>query len=355
MYWAFVAGAVRLRRMRLLLAFSALAVSAALATALFSVYSDIERRISAEFASYGANLTIAPAGSSVTVPLRAVDEARKLGAVAAPFLFAQSRLSGQPVLLAGVDLASAEALTQYWHVTGSRVGCLAGVNAAERFHLQVGSGAKIDGAPCRIAGIVSTGGPEDDEFIVPLAMAAAVAGVSDTASLVEAQVPAARLAAVQRILRQRLPGTDVRTVRAVAETESSVVVKMRVALLLLLALILVITTMSVSSNFSELVLERSREIGILKAIGAPERKIAALFVSECLVLALGSTLAGYAAGVVLAGWIGSSVFEAPFSIHVNLPVLLMAAAITAAVALTATSIAAGRIWRIQAATILRGE
>ncbi|MCU1260834.1 MAG: efflux transporter permease [Bryobacterales bacterium] len=355
MFWTFVSSAVRLRRRRLILAFSALAVAATLATTLFSVYSDIERKVSAEFSLYGANLVIAPAGSALTVPLYAVETARKRGAIAAPFLFARSRFRGQSVLLAGMDLAAAQPLTQYWHVEGARTGCLAGASLAEQFHLRVGEGAKIDGAPCRISGIVSTGGPEDNEFILPIGMVAAIAGVTDAASLIQVRVPADRVARMQRELRDALPGTDVRLVRAVAETESSVVVKIRVALFLLLALILAITTMSVSSNFSELVLERSREIGILKAIGAAERKIAALFVSESLILALLSTVAGYVAGLLLAGWIGASVFAAPFAVHLDLKVLLLATVLTLAVAFAATALAASRIWRIQPAAILRGD
>lgn len=355
MYWTFISRAVRLRRRRLVLAFSALAVAAALATTLFSVYSDIERKIGTEFSLYGPNLVIAPQGSAVTVPLRAVEAARKRGAIAAPFLFARGQLKGEPVLLAGVDLAATQPLTQYWHIEGSRTGCLAGANAAERFHLRVGDGANIDGAPCRISGIVSTGGSEDNEFILPLAMVASVAGVKDVASLIQVRVPAEALARVQADLRDALPGTEVRLVRAVAETESNVVLKIRVALFLLLALILAITTMSVSSNFSELVMERSREIGILKAIGATERKIAIFFVSESLILALLSTLAGYALGLLLAGWIAVSIFAAPFTVHVNIQVLFIAAVLTLAVAFAATAFAAGRIWRIQPAAILRGE
>ena len=355
MYWTFVSRAVRLRRRRLLLAFSALAVSAALATALFSIYSDIERKISAEFSSYGANLVIAPANSSVTVPIRAVEEARNLGAIAAPFLFAQTTLNGQAVLLAGLDMAAAEPLTQYWRVEGARTHCLAGVNVAEHFHLRVGDEVNLPGARCRISGVVSTGGSEDGELIVPLAIAAKVAAVENAASLVQVRVPAQTFSKCTA----RSSRTAARNRRAACPghcgTESSVVVKMRVALFLLLALILVITTMSVSSNFSELVMERSREIGILKAIGAAEKTIAALFLSESMGLAIVSTAVGYLTGILLAGWISESVFAAPFTIHVNFSVLLLAAAITLAVAFAATAIAAGRIWRIEAATTLRGE
>ena len=60
MFWEFVTAAVRYRRRRLLLAFSALAVAATLATALFSVYTDIDRKMRVEFRGYGANLILAP-------------------------------------------------------------------------------------------------------------------------------------------------------------------------------------------------------------------------------------------------------------------------------------------------------
>ncbi len=355
MYWTFVTGAVRLRIRRLLLAFSALAVASALSTVLFSVYSDIERRISAEFASYGANLTVAPAGSAVTVPLRAVEEARKLGAMAAPFLFTQTKLEGQPVLLAGVDLPAAKELTQFWHVEGNRTGCLAGVSVAEQLHLKIGDRLSLGGSSCVVSGTVSTGGSEDNEIVTPFSTASGIAGIRDEASLVQVRAPASRLPQIQSRLRDLLPGTDVRVVRAVAETESGVVVKLRVALFLLFSLILVTTAMSVSSNFSELVLERSREVGILKAIGAAEKKIAALFVSESLLLALFSTIAGYGVGILLAGWIASRVFDAPFAVRLDVPVLLIATAITLTLAFAATAFAAGRIWRIQPAVILRGE
>ena len=60
MFWRFVLAAVRFRKRRLLLAFAGLTVAATLATALFSVYADIDRKMRFEFRGYGANLVIAP-------------------------------------------------------------------------------------------------------------------------------------------------------------------------------------------------------------------------------------------------------------------------------------------------------
>ncbi len=352
MYWIFVRNAMKLRARRLLLAFSALAVAAALATALFSIYSDVERRVRSEFSSYGANLLVTSPGM---VPLGVVGIARNAGAIAAPFLFSTGKLSGQAISLAGVDMKAAHELTQFWHVEGSREGCLAGTNLAQRFKLHVGSDADLENAACHITGIISTGAAEDNELFLPFETVAKLAGTADAASVIEVRAPGERLEEIRAKLQSAYPGANVRIVQAVADTETGVVRKIRVVLFLLLALILVITTMSVTSNFSELVMERSREIGILKAIGAAERKIASLFVTETVLLALVSAIAGYAAGIVLAGWIGRSVFAIPFSVHVELPILLLAAAITLVVALAATAFAGTSIWRIEPARILRGE
>jgi len=304
-------------------------------------------------------IVASPATATAAVPLSAVELARASGAIAAPFLFATGTLSTQPVSLAGVDLQAAHELTRFWHIEGSSepdpTGCLAGVNLAQRFHLTPGANADLHGAPCRITGIVSTGGAEDNELILPFEAVAKLTGIANSASMVQIRAPGERLEEVRAKLEQAYPQTSVRIVQAVAETETSVVRKIRVILFLLLALILVITTMSVTSNFSELVMERSREIGILKAIGAAERKIASLFVAETVLLALASAVAGYAAGVVLAGYIGRQVFAVPFGLHIQLPVLLLAAAITLAVALSSTALAGVSIWRIQPARILRGE
>jgi len=69
--------------------------------------------------------------------------------------------------------------------------------------------------------------------------------------------------------------------------------QIRASLFLLTLLILVITTLCVSSSFSELVIERSKEIGILKALGERSGRCRIL----CFrigVIALTATLAGYA-------------------------------------------------------------
>jgi putative ABC transport system permease protein len=361
MFRTLVLRAVQFRKRRLKLAFAALAVSATLATALFSVYSDIERKMRVQFRGFGANMVIAPAGGAQTVPLAAVALAERQGAVAAPFIYTVGRVEGEPIVVAGTDFSRAGPLTNYWRVDGVRAvapgECLAGVNVAAHFRVKLSGKLDVEGAPCTVRGIVSSGGAEDAEVILPFDTAAQLAGLHDAASLVQVRADGQRLAIIRATLASQLPGTDVRLLHAVAETEANVVLKIRSTLFLLTALVLAITTLCVSSNFSALVLERSREIGILKAIGGAERKIAALFLSESLILGLASATAGYAVGLVVAWWIGRQIFpeSASSGVGVNYGVFLPVAGVTLAMAAAATLAAAARIWRIRPAVILRGE
>jgi len=360
-FWNFVFRAVEFRKRRLLLAFSALAVAATLATALFSVYSDIERKMRVQFRGYGANIVVAPAGGAQTVPLSAVAEAERLGAVAAPFVYTVGRVDSEPVVVAGTDFRRAGPLTDYWRVEGARTAgpgeCLVGSSVAAHFRLKVGDKVELENAPCVVRGIVTSGGAEDAQVIVPFEVAAGLAGLHDAASLVQVRADGERLSTIQPALARAIPGADVRLLHAVAETEANVVLKIRSTLFLLTALVLAITTLCVTSNFSALVLERSQEIGILKAIGAAEKKIAALFLSESLILGLASTVTGYGLGLLVAWWIGRQIFpeSAAAGVGVNYGVFLPVTGVTMVVATAATLVAAARIWRIKPAVILRGE
>lgn len=358
MFWTFVIRALEYRKQRLLLAFSALAIAATLATVLFGIYGTVERRFRDEFRSYGANIAAVPVNEK-TVPLAIASAAERLGAEAAPFLITSGSIGKQAIPIAGFIPAKSAPMTGYWHMQGSRdIGpgeCIAGELVANRLQLKVGARIPIEGAPCVLKGIVATGGAEDQEVLVPFETAAMLAGVHDAASVIEIRAPGGKEEQIRAALAAQFPAADVRTNLAVAGTESNVVFKIRASLFLLTLLILGITTLCVSSNFSEMVIERSKEIGILKAIGGVERKIAAFFVSESAVLAVAATLAGYIVGVFAAAGIGREVFGGVFRLELSWGVFAGVAGVMLAVAGIATAIAASRIWSIEPAIILRGE
>lgn len=334
MFWKFIVRALKYRRQRLLLAFAALTVAAAMATVLFGTYGTVERRLREEFRSYGANISaVGP-----NVPIAVVAAAERLGAEAAPFLVS----SGNVVAF---DPQKSQSLTSFWHIQGTRNlqpgECLAG----ELLNVPIGSKTPV----CTVKGIVSTGGAEDHQLLVPMPAGTA------TVSFVEIRAPGDRTEAVRTALAEQFPNVEFRTIRAVADTETNVVLKIRASLFLLTLLILAITTLCVSGNFTEMVIERAKEIAILKALGAAERRIATFFISESAALALASTLSGYIVGILSAAWIGRQIFGGAFQLQASWLVFLGVTLVMLLVAAIATGIAASRIWSMEPAIILRGE
>src|SRR5262249_26292488 len=152
---------------------------------------------------YGANVIVAPVGDARTLPLSTVVRAEALGVTAAPFLYTVGSLQGEPVVVAGVDFRRAAPLIGYWHAPAPGTGeCLAGTAAAEPFHLTPGAKAELDSGPCLVRAILSTGGPEDAQIVVPFA--------GDVASLIQVRADGERLPELRAALANALPEGEVR-------------------------------------------------------------------------------------------------------------------------------------------------
>ncbi len=174
-------------------------------------------------------------------------------------------------------------------------------------------------AVCAVKGIVSTGGAEDRELLVPFETAAALAGTSDSASVIEIRAPGDRVESIRAALAAQFPAADVRTISPSSTpnpmSSSSSAPRSSCSDLLI---ILGITVLCVCGNFSEMVLERSKEIGILKALGGAERRIAGFFVSESALLAVAATVVGYARRHLRAAAIGKRDFRrSAFSVQIS--------------------------------------
>ncbi|MBI3666237.1 MAG: ABC transporter permease [Acidobacteria bacterium] len=344
------------RRQRVGLALAALTVGATLATALLSLYGDIERKLRGQFRGYGANIIISPAGGRQTLPIAALAEGEKHGS-AAPFLYSVQTVDGEPVVLAGVDFERLRPLADYWKITGRRrpeAGeCLVGERVAGLFQLRTGSQIEVGGGKRRVAGIVSTGAAEDSQVLLPIEEVARLAGLDRQASLIAVRAEGSQVEAARATLAAALPEAEVRVLRALVESEANVVLKIRGTLFLLTLLILLIVALCVMNNFSAIVYQRRKEIGILKAIGGGEWRIASLFAAEVLTVGAAGSLAGFGLGCWMARWLGWQIFHQP--VPARLEILPSVVGITLLAALVSTVLPLRQIRRIEPAVILRGE
>ncbi len=101
------------------------------------------------------------------------------------------------------------------------------------------------------------------------------------------------------------------------------------------------------------VLERRREIGIMKAVGAGGGKISALLASEAALLGTAGGLAGYALGLLASRYVGSGLFSRTDAfVPAVLPITL---GISVLAALAASALPAWRALGVPPAEVLRGD
>jgi len=232
--------------------------------------------------------------------------------------------------------------------------------------------------PLRITGIVSTGDAEDQAILVPLSTAQSLSGhpgqfrqlfVSaltkpadtlsdrDPKSLTPTEYDrwfcSPYISSISYQIEQVLPGTDVRTIRRVADTEGRILSRISALLWIVTLAALIAAALAVASTSATTVLQRRSEIGIMKAIGATNVLVGGIFLTEQLMLALAGGIVGFVFGVLLARVLGTSVFGSPASPRlILLPIVLGLASI---VSILGSLIPLRRAAHFDPAPILRGE
>ena len=186
-----------------------------------------------------------------------------------------------------------------------------------------------------------------------LAEAQRLGGAPGRLSLIQLNAAPQDVERVREQLAAALPGAEVRTLRPVAESTARVLLKVRGLLLGSTAVILAIIVLGVTTTLSAIVWERRRDIGVMKALGAADRQIAVLLLSESAFLGLAGGLVGYAVGLGLAQWIGRSIYQSAVALRIE--VLPQVVLVTVAVAVVATLFPLRTVRNVQPAAVLKGE
>jgi putative ABC transport system permease protein len=262
---------------------------------------------------------------------------------------------------------------------------MAGRNAASRLGVSEGDTVSLEGSSGKevfsVAAVFYSGSDEDDALYIDLAAAQRLSGKQGKVSGIEvsalttpdnelsrraSQDPnslsikewetwycTAYVSAICYQIDEVISGAVSKPLRQIAESEGAILEKTQILMLLITVLSLAGSALGISNLVSAAVMERSAEIGLLKAVGARNEGVSALILMEIIITGILGGGAGYFAGLGFAELIGRSVFGS--SINIKPAVIPLAALLTLLVTMAGSLPAIRLILRLRPAETLHGR
>jgi putative ABC transport system permease protein len=161
---------------------------------------------------------------------------------------------------------------------------------AQQRHLKVGDHVNLLNHPFTISGIVAHG--KGARFFVPLSTAQEIGGAEKRVSMFYVRSKGDTEGTRAQIL-QLIPDSSVRSLSEYVSLMSSAnLPQLRPFTRTMVSIGMVISFLVVLLNMHTMVLERTREIGILKALGFSRMSVVRMLLGETLILALAGSLLG---------------------------------------------------------------
>jgi len=228
---------------------------------------------------------------------------------------------------------------------------LVGVRLAREIDLKRGDSLIVNGQPLRVSGVLTTGAGEEQAIVAPLFMAQEFAGKPGlvrrvmVSAVTKPEDAFARTdprslkgpaydrwycspyaLSIAHQLEEVIPDAHAEQIRQVAQNEGKVLNKIQGLMLLITIAALCAAALAVSAAMATAIMERRHEVGLMKAMGAGNSAVAAIFMAEAGLLALIGGAAGFGIGSLLAAQIGRTIFNSSITVQpVLFPIVLAVA------------------------------
>lgn len=241
---------------------------------------------------------------------------------------ASSPVGAEPLLLLGVDPALERQVTQLQDVlvegeylsSGKQRGIMVGRKLAQKLGLRLGekmvvNAQQADGslgsAAYRVVGIFVTGNDVFDESLgfVPLPAAQSLMGMGDAVSAVAIRLKdRGDLSTVVAQLRSTLAATsyEIKTWEELMPVVVQMINLTKLNFDVVIMVVFIVVAMGIMNTLLMSVLERTREFGVMMALGTEPGQIRRLVMYESLVLGALGILAGAGLGTALVAYYGTS-------------------------------------------------
>lgn len=361
------------RRSRILVALLGTAIGATVLLGMVTLCYDIPRQMGKEFRSYGANVIFMPTNNEPTMDLNDVKTAAKLIPAeklvgVTPFRYAAVRSNMVPYTMVGTDFEQVRKTSPYWLVDGhfpeQDNDIMIGTDVASFSHLSIGDTIPIAGKSrqdyrfdeeFKITGIVKTGKTEDGFIFIHFNTLETLLEEQNQVEVVELSISASQdeLKSYIEHIKKQVPTIEPHVIKWVTQSETAVLGKLASLLYLVTSVVLILTMICVATTMMTVVIERRKEIGLKKALGAENSQIAKEFLAEGVILGFVGGVIGSVCGLVFAQIISTQVFGR--SIIIEFYLIPLTIVISVIVTVIACLIPVKRAVEVQPALVLRGE
>ena len=317
-----------LRRRRTKMVFLVLGLTIAVTTVvtLITVSDAMNADIANKLDEFGANIVIVPksddlslsyggmtiSGVSVDVKKLREEDGRQIRTIknsenikiVAPKLVHTAKLLQRNVLVVGVEFPQELQLKKWWRIVGrkhaNRNDAIIGAEVKEKLQLVLNQTFVMNGREFVAAGILEPTGSQDDGIVfIDLAQAQQLFGKPHELSLIEVAALCydCPIEEIVRQMSEKLPGAKVTAIRQTIESKMEAMHRFEhfsygiSVVVLLVAALIVMTNMTASVN------ERTREIGVFRAIGFRQTHVMKIILTEAFVTSFVAGLIGYGAGL----------------------------------------------------------
>lgn len=328
---------LRVRKAKALFMILGIVLGIGTVTALTSLSRATEGALTAQKAAMVERIVIAPKAHRVSLTYRGLTVASQVtspeveltsgllerlrtevgpSSLVLPKLVVPTQVDGKPVLVVGTDWQKEIALRPYLEVEGEAglqegsalegKEVILGYLAAAHLGARRGDELSLAGNRYRVAGVLAETGAEEDRVVfVDLAEAQKAFGKPDRLTLVELGVAYDRKEALAARLKELFPDLAVTAPKTQAEERRAVADRFIRFAGLVSPVIFVVGALIVFCTQIAAVKERTREIGVFRAVGFRRRHIAQVILVEASLVSLIGGVAGYGLGVAGAALAGS--------------------------------------------------
>lgn len=267
-----------------------------------------------------------------------------------------------------------EKISPWWNVTGDwitnsddNISSMVGTKVAEALNLDIGdqytisyvtnieNKSNINQVNLTVTGIITTEGHEDNQIFVNLQVAQALTERYNQVHTVQvsALCNACPVDTFASEIMEAIPYTEARTVKQLVSAEMNILSKIEDMMFLIAIVALMASALGVMTTMTTSVIERKKEIGLMKSIGAENQKIMTLFLSEATIIGIIGGFLGYLIGLILSQFIGFSVFSTSIAARIEIiPIVFL---ISIGVTLLASVLPVRKANQVEPAIVLRGE